>query len=177
MLSRYINPMLLLFCTTNTYGIDFEKIEKFKGTAKSVSSVDNSGVVQASADLQSQFIEEDQEARSRRSTSTATVGNPSCHSIKNEALQAYCLKGDSVCYKFGERLYREKYSIPIWVEEFCSTGYHSHIKNKALEIYMDIGATYQFKDTKINAAAIKYSRNQSQRKKWVIFFANGVLLE
>lgn len=98
-----------------------------------------------------------------------------CSDIKNDALQAYCQRGELACSEFGFAKNRDKFGIPRWVEDFCKSN--NLIGDKALDDYYRYGYTQQFKDKKVYDSAKKYSNDQGLRKRWVINYANGYLLK
>lgn len=109
------------------------------------------------------------------SSSAAGAGSANCYNIKNDALKAYCQRGESACSEFGYASNREKFGIPRWVEDFCRSNYS--IGDKALDDYYRYGYTSQFKERKTYDSAQRHSSDQSLRKRWVINYANGYLME
>ena len=109
----------------------------------------------------------------RAATQAAT--NTDCYKIKNDALKAYCERGESACSEFGFRSNKSKFNIPDWVEDFCRSNYT--IREKNLEDYYRYGYTAQFKDSEIYKSANKYISDIGSRKRWVIYYSNGVLLK
>lgn len=106
--------------------------------------------------------------------SADNTGSLVCTNLKNDALKAYCLRGESECREFGFARNRDKFGIPRWVEEFCRSNYS--IPDKALEDYYRYGYTSKFKGNTYDSAR-KYGGDMASRKRWIIYYANGVLLK
>jgi hypothetical protein len=106
---------------------------------------------------------------------TMDLSSKQCYKIKNDALKAYCERGENACGEFGFSSNKSKFNIPGWVEDFCRSNYS--IKDKNLDDYYRSGYTTQFKEDEIYRSATKYKNDMQSRKKWVIYYANSYILK
>jgi hypothetical protein len=113
------------------------------------------------------------------STGGSTPINANCYSIKNKALKAYCLNGESSCFDFG--YYKREYGIPEWVEGFCK--YNNSIPISLLDKYYRYGDVYSSFEEQFgrkayeSAKKYQYTSDQSMRKRWIIYYINGYMLK
>lgn len=146
-------------------GPTFEKSYKISGGYS-----DGVSAISKFSDVDTHRVERSQQQRASQGS-----GSNNCYNIKNDALKAYCLQGESACWEFGRSSNRDKFGIPRWVEDFCKSNYS--IPDKALDDYYRSGYMSQFKDRKVYESAQKFNTDQSSRKRWVIHYANGYLLK